>query len=198
MYSFTNALDETVRIPEITFDEAERLENLEVFSLFDAVVDPEQMERLFDRLTSDRKFIAEFGYVVLHDTLDEATQLAFARSLYGNGKGSGPLIALSDALRRAVIDFFPEEQRDAIHQLWTVKVMGKALEDLKRVCPESGSTESDSPAAANGSTPCSEYSGATAADSVSGQSADASTESATTTACTAPPSSPESSTPTED
>ena len=198
MYSVTNALGETVHIPEITFDEAERLERLDVFSLFDAVTQPELMESLFRELTGNAKFIAEFGYVVLHDTLDDEAQLAFARSLYGNKRGSEPLMQLSEALRQAVTDFFPPDLRDATRQLWRLTTVTTAADSLVRTCPELASTGSVIPAAANGSTPCSESSEATAADSPSALSADASTEPATTTDCKRPPLSPDCSTPTED
>ena len=132
MHTWTDTNGRAHVIPVIDWPAAIRLKRWGVCDLMGIVRDPEAWSNLFERLGSDGEFVLNVLYTLEHtEKGTDEEQLAFGNLLVGEGVGSGPLLAAMDALRDAVIDFFPAAHRDAIRQLQILNLMPKAMKAVK-------------------------------------------------------------------
>ena len=178
MRKWTDTKGNTHTLPRIDYSLCCRLRDWGVCDLLSLINSPDEWESFFDRVASDGEFIINLAYAIEHSKAgSDEQQQAFGNLLVGGESGSDALLNCSDALRDAVIDFFPGSLRDAIRQFLTLTQTQKAMATMKSVCPELDSVlSSDSVMPGNGSNGCSESSSTTEPGLVSGRSVSVSME----------------------
>lgn len=132
-HCWTDSLGDKHTLPKITTKERRRLKEWGIVDLYAVVIDFEQWESLFDRISSDGEFITNLAYALEHEKAgSDDEQTAFAELMCGEESGCGPLLECSDALRNAVIDFFPDGRRESIRQLLQLTVTQTAIQAMAR------------------------------------------------------------------
>ena len=162
MHTWTDKNGDVHTFPRIEYQESKRLKEWDVVDLIEHL-DPAKTDLLFERLASDSGFVVSMAYALEHKEPGTDEQVEeFAGLLIGGDKGSGPWLECSEALREAVIDFFPEDRRDVIRQLRVLTILETTQQMMARL--DLGSEESDSAIHTSGSNGTSDSSVTTAPD----------------------------------
>lgn len=163
-HQWTDTKGNVHSLPKINERIRRRLKRWGVVDLLSVINDPVKWQALFERLASDGEFICNLAYSLEHEYLGtDDEQADFGDLLCGGDSGSGPLLEASEALREAVIDFFPVDRRAAIRQLYQMTVLQTAMEMAQTISQGFHSTESDSATPKSGSNQPSESAELTAA-----------------------------------
>lgn len=181
-HQWTDATGARRTLPVIDNDVRRRLKLHGIVDLFALLLDGAKWTELFGRLADDAEFIINFAYVMEHAELGtDEQQEEYAGLFCGGESGGAPLIECGDALREAVIDFFPPDRRDAIRRLYLLETTQQAMAKVKETFPDYSSEDSDSRVLTSGMNPCSESSGTTETGSLSDKSVSDMTQCSTTT-----------------